>query len=116
MESATNSIHFFRRAGRRSIAFDAGWCPRFFRPQLEIMEDRIYPGDTILGLCAAALWGQSRASWDARFDAHYAERAGAWRLGAGPASDTADSLSVISLLEPFQDERGQAASRKDDAA
>src|SRR5437660_7885267 len=109
MESATNSIHFFRRAGRRSIALDADWCPRFFRPQLEIMEDRIYPGDTILGLCAAALWGQSHASWAARFDVQYTELASERGLGHGSALDAADSLSGICVLEPFQDEREQAA-------
>src|SRR5207244_3961445 len=35
---------------------------RTFRPRLELLEDRVQPGDTILGLGAVALWGQGFTS------------------------------------------------------
>src|SRR5262249_52470410 len=59
---------------------------------------------------------QSRASWDARFDARYAERASAWGLGHNFALDVADSLSAISVLQTFQDEGEHEASSRNGAA
>src|SRR5947209_4060424 len=33
-----------------------------FRPRLELLEDRVQPGDTLLGLSAVALWGLGSSS------------------------------------------------------
>jgi hypothetical protein len=41
-----------------------GRCSGPWRPRLEILEDRVYPGDAILGLCAVALWGSSDLASD----------------------------------------------------
>src|SRR6266849_2639626 len=35
---------------------------RFFRPRLEILENRVYPGDVVLGLWTVAWWGRGAGS------------------------------------------------------
>jgi hypothetical protein len=85
----------------RSTALDAGCCSRFFRPRLDVLEDRIYPGDTILGLCAAVLLGQSRGSLEP--GAHRVERASERNGSHSSVLGATDSLSAIFAREPFQD-------------
>ena len=49
--------HGQRRALRPAQA-NAGWGAGFFRPRLEVLENRLYPGDAILGVLALTLGGR----------------------------------------------------------
>src|SRR5216683_462372 len=91
----------------RPVHTSARCCPRFFRPRLENLEDRLYPGDTVLGILALAAWGRGLASAASAFDAQSANLAGDWHAGLSSAVGAADSLSAIFLLEdaPAKGER-----------
>jgi len=86
---------------------NSGWGAGFFRPRLEILELRLYPGDTILGLGAVILWGQTPSSSSDEIPGATPE----W----GPALDgtraAGDSLSLVSFVEdsPASGERRASA-------
>ena len=39
------------------------WCAAGWRPRVELLEDRVYPGDILLGLWAVTLGGPAGVSW-----------------------------------------------------
>src|SRR5438128_11550450 len=103
--SANRSFH--RRARSRCSAIrpvrsDAQWCSSFFRPRLELLEDRVYPGDTLLGIWALGLWGSAFASRDVASASYGAALGGEWRHGHSTLDPV--SVSAIALLGDSQGE------------
>src|SRR6266849_2522748 len=72
---------------------------RFFRPRLEILEGRVYPGDTILGLWALALWAPSFASHDGTTGSYRAQSERQWHRGLLSSLDEAASFSAFALVQ-----------------
>ena len=86
------------------------WGAGCFRPRLEVLEDRLYPGDAVLGVWALTLWGQSLAASPPN------ELAGARarrRMGSRLECDRlrADALSPLSVLDDTSSRRGAAGKR-----
>jgi hypothetical protein len=88
-----------RYLAMRPVPTSARCCPGFFRPRLEILEDRLYPGDTVLGFLALAVWGRGLASAAPPFDAQSANLARDWGPGLSSTVGAADPLSAIFLPE-----------------
>src|SRR5216683_1554479 len=65
-----------------------------FRPRLELLEDRIQLGDTVLGLSVVALWGVDFPSVNAPFLLDSAEHDRAWHHGIFSSLDAVASLSL----------------------
>ncbi len=77
---------------------------RFFRPRLEILENRVYPGDTILGLWALGLWGPSFASHDGNTGSYRTPSDREWHHGLFSSLEVGGSFSA---LAPHQDSEGE---------
>src|SRR5437899_2148182 len=103
-----------RRRALRPIRSKALPCAGFLQPRLEVLESRLYPGDTILGLCALALWGSRFAAHDATAASYQGQSDGACRVLSTP--NEAESPSSISLLpdaESGPNHDGAASKRAD---
>src|SRR5216683_6937458 len=72
---------------------DKARASRIFRPRLELLEDRVQLGDTILGLSAVALWGLDLPSRDAPFVLDSAGHDRQWPHGHFSRLDTLAWLS-----------------------
>src|SRR5438105_4306206 len=68
--------------------------PATFRPRLELLEDRIQLGDTVLGLSAVALWGVDFPSVDTPFVLDSAKHDRDWHHGIFSSLDAVPSLSL----------------------
>src|SRR5438132_3071217 len=68
--------------------------PATFRPRLELLEDRIQLGDTVLGLSAVALWGIDFPSVAAPFVLDSAEHDREWHHGLFSSLDAVAWLSL----------------------
>src|SRR5216683_4844987 len=97
-----------KHLGTRGLAPQRGARPergqprasvRSFRPRLEILESRVYPGDTILGLWALALWAPSFASPDGATGSYRAQSEREWQRGLLSPLDVAASFSAFALLQ-----------------
>src|SRR5260370_23550305 len=69
--SGNRPFHWWARGwgeARQAVQPSDRWCSGSYRPRLEILEDRLYPGDTVLGFWAVSLWGRSLASSDRPFE------------------------------------------------
>src|SRR5260370_568402 len=115
----TGNEPFYRLASRRPLAMQpvatkARSRSGFFLPRLEMLEDRIYPGDTLLGIWALGLWGSSFACQDG---ASASSRApyGEWQHGHTNL-DGADAFSAILLLSDSHREGDRGGSVGDRAA
>jgi hypothetical protein len=79
----------FRRA--HAGAPDGAQSAPRFRPRLEWLEDRVQPGDTVLGLSTVALWSLGSSSFEV-------QELG-WRASLFSSWNAADSPSVVSLRD-----------------
>src|SRR5207245_8161933 len=70
-----------RPLAMRPVPTRTQWCSGFFRPRLEALEDRVYPGDTLLGIWALGLWGSRLASQDGASASSRAQNDGEWLHG-----------------------------------
>src|SRR5438309_1622284 len=88
-----------RSAHARSSAPDTARFGRHYRPRLERLEDRVQPGDTILGLSAVALWGFDSASSDAPPALEQRAQDRAWHYGRLFGSYTVSSQPIVSFWD-----------------
>src|SRR5207245_9922159 len=84
--------------------------PATFRPRLEVLEDRIQLGDTILGLSAVALWGLDFPSGDAPLLRDAAERDREWHPALFSGLDT---LALLSLADGRNHEASSGSTADD---
>src|ERR1700687_4007634 len=87
-----------RSAIRQQLAMrpahgNAQLCSGVFRPRLEILEDRVYPGDTLLGMWALGLLGPGSASSNRAVASNRALIGGEWQHGESSLNDV-DALSA----------------------
>src|SRR5438132_6750041 len=74
------------------------------RPRLEVLEDRIYPGDTLLGICALGLWPPlNLASTSDSSASQWTPIEDKWQHGRRDV-DGADSSRAIFLLRDSETE------------
>ncbi len=84
-----------RRPGQGpSDSADTGQCLRTFRPRLELLEERVQLGDTILGLSAVALWGLDFSSLDVPLALDSSGDHVRWDGGLFSSPDAVASLSL----------------------
>src|SRR5437879_262064 len=72
-------------------------CAGLSRPRLELLEDRLYPGDTLLGIWALGLWPASLASTNDSAASQATQIDGRWQHRRSDL-EGADSLGAIFLL------------------
>ena len=100
-----------RLRGLRLDCGNAGLLSESLRLRLERLEDRLYPGDTLLGLCALGLWGTCLAS-DAVSSA--AENGAGWHRGLGSSLDGVVSYTTFGVLEDGVGEGERGGTAGDD--
>src|SRR5438067_4443718 len=71
----------------------AARAPRSVRPWLEVLEERVQPGDTLLGVCVVALAGLGRSTLDTPLPLEPDRQDCRWQAGPLVAEDTLDALS-----------------------
>ena len=94
---------------------DAAWGAGCFRPRLEVLEDRLYPGDAVLGVWALTLAGQNHAASPANVLASTLQ-ARDWGPGLDATRLAADSVSSLSVLDDSPNAGERQGSVTDDAA
>ena len=95
---------------------NAGWHASSLQPRLETLEDRIYPGDAVLGLWALALWGSSVGSFEGTSVRSNLDRNEQWHPGLFSSLDGPGSSAAILLLPASEGDASGGRSGGDRAA
>src|SRR2546425_4092886 len=83
-----------------SSSAETGQYARRFRPRLELLEERVQLGDTLLGLWAVVLWGLDGSSRGAPFALDSAEYDRVGHRGLFSRWDVLPSLSLADGHHP----------------
>jgi hypothetical protein len=86
-----------KRAGEADQSLAYGNRRRRYRPRLELLEERVQLGDTILGMAAVALGADASFTWDAPFAGEPGASTLAWQHGLFARTETVRSPSTVSL-------------------